>query len=154
MDDADEENGCMWMVPGSHKWGNQMEFLRTQSHLQTLDEFNNLAGFEPPDGASAATPVPWPVLRGEISFHHSLTWHGSPFNTSNRPRRAIAIHFMTGEAKFDASGNHIMKRFVDLPDGAPMADAGSHFPVVCQDGEPTGVPSQLRSEGRETGQHG
>lgn len=154
MDDADEENGCMWMVPGSHKWGNQMEFLRTQSHLQTLDEFNNLAGFEPPDGASAATPVPWPVLRGEISFHHSLTWHGSPFNTSNRPRRAIAIHFMTGEAKFDASGNHIMKRFVDLPDGAPMADAGSHFPVVCQDGEPTGVPLQLRSEGRETGQHG
>ena len=139
MDDADEENGCMWMVPGSHKWGNQIEFLRTQGHLQTLDEFNNLAGYEPPDGAKP-TPVPWPVKRGEISFHHSLTWHGSPFNTSSRPRRAIAIHYMTGEAKFDASGNHIMKRFVDLPDGAPMAEAGTHFPVVCRDGEPVGVP--------------
>ncbi len=144
MDDADEENGCMWMVPGSHRWGNQMEFLRTQSHLQTLEEFNSLAGFEPPDGVSS-TPVPWPVLRGEISFHHSLTWHGSPYNTSTRPRRAIAIHFMTGEAKFDASGNHLMKRFVDMPDGAPMAEAGPHFPLVCSDGEPVGVPAQLRS---------
>ncbi len=144
MDDADEENGCMWMVPGSHRWGNQMEFLRTQSHLQTLEEFNSLAGFEPPDGVSP-TPVPWPVLRGEISFHHSLTWHGSPYNTSARPRRAIAIHFMTGEAKFDASGNHLMKQFVDMPDGAPMAEAGPHFPLVCSDGEPVGVPAQLRS---------
>ena len=139
MDDADEENGCMWMVPGSHKWGNQIEFLRTQGHLQTLDEFNNLAGFEPPDGAKPM-PVPWPVKRGEISFHHSLTWHGSPFNTSSRPRRDIAIHYMTGEAKFDASGNHIMKKFVDLPDGAPMAEAGSHFPAVCRDGVPVGIP--------------
>ncbi|MDA0336771.1 MAG: phytanoyl-CoA dioxygenase family protein [bacterium] len=144
MDDADEENGCMWMVPGSHKWGNQIEFLRTQGHLQTLAEFNNLAGFEPPGGA-APTPVPWPVRRGEISFHHSLTWHGSPFNTSHRPRRAIAIHYMTGAARFDAGGNHLMKQFVDLADGAPMSQAGPHFPVVCRDGEPVGVPAQLRS---------
>jgi hypothetical protein len=52
---------------------------------------------------------------------------------------------MTGEAKFDASGNHLMKRFVDMPDGAPMAEAGPHFPLVCSDGEPVGVPAQLRS---------
>ena len=44
---------------------------------------------------------------------------------------------MTGEAIFDASGNHIMKKFVDLPDGAPMVEAGSHFPMVCRDGVPT-----------------
>jgi hypothetical protein len=47
---------------------------------------------------------------------------------------------MTGEAIFDASGNHIMKKFVDLPDGAPMVEAGPHFPVVCRDGEPVAVP--------------
>ncbi len=145
MDDATEENGCMWMVPGSHKWGNQMEFLRTQGHLQTLEEFENLAGFETPDGARPV-PVPWPVKRGEVSFHHSLTWHGSPFNASARPRRAIAIHYMTGEARYDASGAHIMKQFVDMPDGAPMSEAGGHFPEVCRDGEPTGAPANLRSE--------
>ena len=147
MDDADEENGCMWMVPGSHRWGNQIEFLRTQRHLESLADFSALDGFEPPDGTDVTRvrPRPWPVRRGEISFHHSLTWHGSPHNTSGRPRRAIAIHYMTGEARFDASGNHVMKQFVELPDGAPMAGAGAHFPVVCRSGEPVGAPERLSS---------
>ena len=147
MDDADEENGCMWMVPGSHRWGNQIEFLRTQRHLEDLADFSAIEGFEPPDGTDVTEvrPRPWPVRRGEISFHHSLTWHGSPHNTSGRPRRAIAIHYMTGEARFDASGNHVMKQFVELPDGAPMAGAGPHFPVVCRSGRPVGAPERLGS---------
>ena len=33
-----------------------------------------------------------PVRRGEVHFHHSLTWHGSADNTSGRERRAHAIH--------------------------------------------------------------
>ena len=86
-------------------------------------------------------------MRGEVSFHHSMTWHGSPFNKSPRPRRAIAIHYMTGAARFDQSGEHLMKQFVDLPDNAPMAEAGPHFPVVCRNGEPVGVPERLRVMG-------
>ena len=76
FDDADEENGCMWMVPGSHKWGDQMEFLRTQHHLDQLEHFDQIEGFTPPDGSSGAgiKAVPWPVKKGEVSFHHSLTW--------------------------------------------------------------------------------
>ena len=146
FDDATEENGCMWMVPGSHKWGNQIEFLRTQGDLHLLENFNDLDGFTPPEGAEIdqVQARPRPVMRGEVSFHHSLTWHGSPFNQSQRPRRAIAIHYMTGEARFDKGGEHIMKRFVDLPDDAPMAEAGEHFPTVCRDGEPLGVPERLR----------
>lgn len=137
----------MWMVPGSHRWGNQIEFLRTQRHLEDLADFSAIEGFEPPDGTDVTEvrPRPWPVRRGEISFHHSLTWHGSPHNTSGRPRRAIAIHYMTGEARFDAGGNHVMKQFVELPDGAPMAGAGPHFPVVCRSGQPVGAPERLGS---------
>ena len=134
----------MWMVPGSHKWGNQIDFLQTHGDLQTLEEFNQLNAFEPPDGGDV-TARAWPVKKGEVSFHHSLTWHGSPFNQSPRPRRAIAIHYMTGEATFDASGNHLMKQFVDLDDMAPMSDAGPHFPVVYRKGEAVGPPTPLRS---------
>lgn len=147
FDDADEENGCMWMVPGSHQWGNQIEFLRTQGQLTQLAEFKNIAGFTPPPGAQIdkVEPRPWPVKKGEVSFHHSLTWHGSPFNRSPRPRRAIAIHYMTGQARFVASGGHPMKQFVQLEDGAPMALAGEHFPVVCRNGQPVGVPAWLQA---------
>jgi phytanoyl-CoA hydroxylase len=145
LDDADEENGCMWMVPGSYKWGDQIEFLRTQGQLVLVDDFGAIEGFTPPAGIDAAKVQPrsWPVKKGEVSFHHSLTWHGSPFNHSARPRRAIAIHYMTGEACFDASGEHLMKEFVDLEDGAPMAEAGPHFPQVCKGGEVVSVPEKL-----------
>ena len=137
FDDADEENGCMWMVPGSYKWGNQMDFLRTQDTLSQLDGFGRIEGFTPPPEAAVdqVQAKSWPVKMGEVSFHHSLTWHGSPFNHSSRPRRAIAIHYMTGDACFDRSGEHLMKQFVTLQDGAPMAGAGSHFPQVCRDGK-------------------
>ena len=145
LDDADEENGCMWMVPGSYKWGDQIEFLRTQGQLVLVDDFGAIDGFTPPAGVDAAKVQPrsWPVKKGEVSFHHSLTWHGSPFNSSARPRRAIAIHYMTGEACFDATGEHLMKEFVDLEDGAPMAEAGPHFPQVCKGGEVVSVPEKL-----------
>ena len=143
LDDADEENGCMWMVPGSYKWGDQMDFLRTQQHLEQREEFMNIQGFSPPDDSEvkAVAPQPRPVKSGEVSFHHSLTWHGSPFNRSDRPRRAIAIHYMTGESRFVASGQHLMKQFVTLENGEPMAEAGEHFPAVCRDGEPIGAPA-------------
>jgi ectoine hydroxylase-related dioxygenase (phytanoyl-CoA dioxygenase family) len=143
LDDADEDNGCMWMVPGSYKWGDQMDFLRTQQHLEQREEFMNIQGFSPPDDSEvkAVAPQPRPVKSGEVSFHHSLTWHGSPFNRSDRPRRAIAIHYMTGESRFVASGQHLMKQFVTLENGEPMAEAGEHFPAVCRGGEPIGAPA-------------
>ena len=48
---------------------------------------------------------------------------------------------MTGESRFVASGQHLMKQFVRLEDGEPMAEAGEHFPAVCRDGEPLGAPA-------------
>jgi len=144
MDDADEDNGCMWMVPGSHKWGNQIDFLRTNGDLQKLEEFNQLNAFEPPDGGDV-TARAWPVKKGEVSFHHSLTWHGSPFNQSPRPRRENSILYIMGAGTFVANLNLLMKQFVDLADEAPMSDAGPHFPVVCRDGEAVGPPTPLRS---------
>ncbi|MFP4451358.1 MAG: phytanoyl-CoA dioxygenase family protein, partial [Rhodosalinus sp.] len=92
FDDATEENGCMWMVPGSHRWGDVQKYLATQNQLRTLAEFPGVGqGFEPPAHApiTEIEAVPCPVKRGEVHFHHSLTWHGSPQNRSTRPRRAM-----------------------------------------------------------------
>jgi len=139
LDTADEENGCMWMVPGSHQWGNQMEFLMTADDLKTRDEFSNLPPFDPPADSpiQKVTTRSCPVQRGEVHFHHSLTWHGSPFNQSTRPRQALAIHYMTSEAVFTGR-DHPMRQFISLEVGQPMIDAGEHFPVVCRNGDPVG----------------
>jgi ectoine hydroxylase-related dioxygenase (phytanoyl-CoA dioxygenase family) len=69
-----------------------------------------------------------PVKKGEVHYHHSLTWHGSHANTSGRKRRAIALHFMTNETRYVQSGDHCMKPFVEVADGEVMQ--GKHFPLV------------------------
>lgn len=144
LDEVDTSNGCMWMVPGSHKWGNHIKMLETNPQ----DKFFELGkDFTPPADAEINTVelTPWPVKKGHVSFHHSMTWHGSHSNHSDRPRRAIALHFMTGQARYVASGQHVMKRFCKhLPDDAPMSDAGPHFPHLCRNGQLVPPPPHLR----------
>ncbi len=143
LDDVDESNGCMWMVPGSHKWGNQIKMLETNPHERFFDIGKT---FTPPSEATTqeVRVIPWPVAKGEVSFHHSMTWHGSHENRAERPRRAIALHFMTGDARFVAAGTHPMKRFITLADGASMRDAGEHFPQVTRNGRAVEMPARLR----------
>src|SRR5207248_1136185 len=89
LDDADAENGCMSMVPGSHRWGDRI------SALHALKDFNAMP--ELFEGKKLEVRL-CPVEKGAVHFHHPLTWHGSQANTSGRPRRAIALHFMTERA--------------------------------------------------------
>jgi phytanoyl-CoA hydroxylase len=119
LDDVDEKNGCMSMVPGSHLWGNCIEFLQGLPDFTAMPE--RYEGHE-----IEVRRVP--VKKGEVHYHHSLTWHGSHENHSGRPRRAIACHYMTEKTCFVASGNHMMKRFVEVADGQKLE--GEHFPLV------------------------
>lgn len=119
LDDVDPENGCMSMVPGSQSWGNHISFLNTLKQFGDMpDEFEG----------HALEVRPCPVKRGEVHYHHALTWHGSQANVSGRPRRAVALHYMTQETRCVASGGHLMKPFVEVADGEVMQ--GTHFPLV------------------------
>lgn len=121
LDDADETNGCMSMVPGSHLWGNHIDFLRSLRNYEAMP-----ASYQ----GREINVVRCPVRKGEVHFHHALTWHGSHANTSGRPRRAIALHYMTQDTRYVASGQHVMKPFVEVADGELMR--GEHFPLVYQ----------------------
>jgi ectoine hydroxylase-related dioxygenase (phytanoyl-CoA dioxygenase family) len=109
----------MYMVPGSHKWGDK------QLRLNDLEDGALLP--ESFDGQQVHILM-CPVKRGHVHFHHALTWHGSGTNHSNRPRRAIGIHYMTENTVYDSGGDHLMKPFITVADGAPMG--GERFPQV------------------------
>ena len=119
LDDADESNGCMSMVPGSHLWGDNIDFLRA---LESYDAMPSQFG------AQAVAVERCPVRAGEVHYHHALTWHGSHANTSGRPRRAIALHYMTQDTRYVASGDHIMKPYVTVQDNDILQ--GEYFPKV------------------------
>ena len=107
------------MVPGTYHWGNNIDFLHTLPNFHAMpDEFQ---------GHRLKVQL-CPVGKGEVHYHHALTWHGSDANTSGRPRRAIALHFMTQDTVYVASGNHIMKPFVEVANGQKLQ--GTHFPQV------------------------
>ena len=130
LDDVDVDNGCMKMVPGSHHWGNTIEFLHTLKEFDDMDRVREFDG-------RPVTVRPCPVRKGDVHYHHSLTWHGSGRNASGRPRRAVAIHYATDQTRYVAGGNHVMRQFVTVGDGEPLT--GDAFPLVWTAREPAVV---------------
>jgi phytanoyl-CoA hydroxylase len=118
LDDADVDNGCMFMVPGSHKWGDK------NKRLEELREHGLPEVFE----GERVHIIMCPVRKGHVHFHSSLTWHGSGTNHSSRPRRAVAFHYMTEATTYDPSGEHPMKAFAAVAPGAQLT--GDAFPLV------------------------
>jgi ectoine hydroxylase-related dioxygenase (phytanoyl-CoA dioxygenase family) len=127
LDDATVENGCMWMVPGSHLWGDQQAWLAAGPGFQP--EHRDPSRL-PADARIRTEPVE--VMKGECAFHHCLTWHGSPHNRSARPRRAIAVHYMPGHIRYEPTGGHVMESFVGVEKGEVLS--GDAFPVVFSAG--------------------
>ena len=123
LDDATVENGCMWMVPGSHRWGDHGRYLASTPDFKPFHK-------EPerlPEGA-VVEAVPFEIRKGQVGYHHCLTWHGSPHNRSEKKRRAIAVHYMPGHVRFEPTGHHPMEPYVQVKAGEVLA--GDSFPLV------------------------
>lgn len=89
IDDSTLENGCIWVVPGSHKWGiiNHFKDGRFTGIVQgDTSAFN-------------AKEVTIPVKAGGMIIWHSLTLHRSYPNRSPNPRRAIVFEYKNPEAR-------------------------------------------------------
>jgi len=128
LDDADIENGCMWMVPHSHQWGPHKGGT-IGTDMETFAPTPDVARL--PEGARVE-PVPCPVKKGQVMFHHCLTWHGSPWNRSERGRPAIAVHYMPGYTRYEPNRTHLMEHRVNVEPGEILQ--GEFFPTVWDGG--------------------
>lgn len=92
LDDADEGNGCLLFAEGSQR-------EPVHQHIAPEDAPFNLQLSDEIAAGYALTVAP--VRRGGVSFHHGNVYHGSSRNTSDRPRRAVALHYVNAETRFD-----------------------------------------------------
>lgn len=98
LDDCDEANGCMQMVPGSHDW----DVLCTIK-ADTTQSFTDVTVPLPP-GVEA---VPQVMQAGDVLFFNGQVVHGSFANTTtNRFRRSLIGHYIVGEAQRVAEFYH------------------------------------------------
>lgn len=106
IEDATQENGCMWAIPGGHKLGLKKRFVRAPvggTKFETLDD------------------SPWPdfmlapleARQGALIILHGLLPHLSYANRSPKSRHAYTLHVIDGACEYPA-GNWL-RRSPDMP---------------------------------------
>jgi ectoine hydroxylase-related dioxygenase (phytanoyl-CoA dioxygenase family) len=126
LDDTDRENGCLHYVPGSHRW----PLLPITGLADDMDAVQTVLSDEQ---KAAFRPVPVELAKGEASFHHGLTVHGSFENRSDRPRRATVINAFRDGVRSD-SDEPPLEGVPPVPAGEPMG--GQFFPLLFDPAAP------------------
>ena len=80
IDAATEENGCLHIIPGSHREGPIPHFRRRDWQICDTD-------------VAVPRNVTVPLGPGGCLFWHGMTHHGSPTNRSAHRRRALQYHY-------------------------------------------------------------
>ncbi|HZA31135.1 MAG TPA: phytanoyl-CoA dioxygenase family protein [Propionibacteriaceae bacterium] len=93
LDDATVENGCLWVLPGSHRRG-----VLYPTHPQTDPRFDcTVEAYEFPYGDDDAVPVAIPA--GTALIFNGYLLHRSLENSGRHGyRRALANHYMSAES--------------------------------------------------------
>lgn len=89
LDDSTLENGCIHVVPGSHKLG-LLNHFRDGTFTEIVE--GDTTEFD-------AQQVALPVKAGGMAIWNCLTLHSSPPNTSSNPRRAIVFEYKDPSAR-------------------------------------------------------
>ena len=85
LDEATPENGCMYVIPGSHRAGPVVHFKRRDWQICDTDV-----------AADDAWTVP--LKPGGCLFFHGLLHHGTPPSRSPQRRRALQFHYKPASA--------------------------------------------------------
>lgn len=85
LDDASVENGCLWMIPGSHARGR----LACLEDRGTLGRLYTDVDRVLPDAAR----VPIEAPAGSVIFFHGDVVHGSQRNKTEQSRRAFVLTY-------------------------------------------------------------
>ena len=118
LDAADEENGGMFMVPGSHRLPVLCPHLADMSKSFTTEEVEIPAGME---------AVQVPLGAGDVLFFNGSVIHGSfPNQSKERFRRAFICHYVGNSTRAMNGGYYPLWTFAGETLTREIAEGGSH----------------------------
>ena len=99
IDESTEENGCLKVIPGSHRE------RKTVAHdLEDRDDLTlNLRAQAASFDESASVSVQ--LSPGQMSFHDVYMLHGAASNTSTKRRAGVALRYMPASSVFERDLN-------------------------------------------------
>ena len=119
VDDCDEENGCLRVVPGSHTWP-----LLCTTEADTRQSFTDVT-VPLPEGMEA---IPVCMKAGDVLFFNGQLVHGSlPNSSQKRFRRALIAHYIMGDAEKVYRSYHPVLRM----DGTDVTFGESEQGGIC-----------------------
>ena len=130
LDDATVENGCMHVVPGSHRDQRFSPEAKKKEEEASAKDPAFKTERSKMEGQPASFGVPVELSTGECMFHHCLNFHATPQNTTNRQRRAFVIIYYAQGVCFnnEQASHHCLIPTVEVNHGEPLV--GSGFPTV------------------------
>lgn len=96
LDDVDADNGAMQFLPGTHFQAQEHD------HANASDTLLDLG-----DRVGDAKAVVADLPAGGIAIHHCQVLHHTAPNTTDRQRRALAIHYMTPGTRSLRTGEYL-----------------------------------------------
>ena len=90
IDAADKENGCLYVIPGSHKYG-----ILAHEDLEGSQQNEFKIAREAPDEDGVAVELP----PGAVVWFNNQLLHKSMDNHSARFRRCNVVHYISGNAE-------------------------------------------------------
>ena len=119
MDDATVENGCLWVIPGSHKRG----ILWPQKPTED-PEFDCAAESQFDHEDKQGVPVE--VKRGSVVFFNGYLLHRSLTNRAKSGfRRVLVNHYMSAESLLPWYGKD------SIPGPVASSDNRSHIVMIA-----------------------
>jgi ectoine hydroxylase-related dioxygenase (phytanoyl-CoA dioxygenase family) len=110
LEPSTRENGCLRVIPGSHRNHQLHEHLHEDRHDVVLNQRMAEGTFDEADA------VDLELQPGQMSMHDVYMIHGAKANTSTQRRTGVALRFMPGSSLFDRD-----LRPVDGKSGVPVS---------------------------------
>ena len=94
LEDATQDNGCMWAIPGGHKSQVKSRFSRSKNGKGTEMKILDDTPWE------TSKLLPLEVKAGTLVVLHALLPHMSYANRSANTRHAYTMHIIEGTADY------------------------------------------------------